>query len=64
MIVIDKAILHILDFNTGMTAFSDELLEASVILGHDELAIVADTLLTVGINLALRFSDVWEAEAN
>ena len=29
MIVIDKAILHILDFNTGMTAFSDELLEAS-----------------------------------
>ncbi len=27
MIVINKAILHILDFNTGMTAFSDELLQ-------------------------------------
>ena len=24
MIVIDKAILHILDFNSGMTVFSDE----------------------------------------
>ena len=29
MIVIDKAILHILDLNTGMTAFSDELLVPS-----------------------------------
>ena len=26
MIIIDKAILHILDFNSGMTVYSDETL--------------------------------------